>query len=300
MSSCLCYTYAMIKGRLSSGYTIIEIMVVLAVSSALLISGLLLLNGRQQKTAFNQSVHNTQSTIDQVINNSVIGYYAGAGKFKCSASADGPHFTPPTGPTTPEQGTSQNCVFMGRAIQFGDGTNKTKYNIFNIAGLRLKWLSTTQLASTLTEARPTAISSGNTTNDAPGFPDTTESRGFDQSFDVSQVAYTAGGSPTLEHDSNVVAFMTDLPKVSGVGGVNVASGSRTVGLYVVKGTGGSMAKKAAVDVINTGTPANFVEADSVKVCFQGPGPNNYAIITIGGLNNKQLSTNLSFNTTGCP
>src|SRR5882762_7178443 len=97
------------------GFTIVETMIVLAITGALLLMAMLMISGQQGKTEFTQAINDIQAQINDVINNVGTGYYAKTTDFSCSAGASGPVFNA-SGSTG--QGSNTACVFMGRAVQF--------------------------------------------------------------------------------------------------------------------------------------------------------------------------------------
>ena len=134
-----------------SGYTIVETMVFLAVSGALFLSAMLLINGQQRKTEFSTSVRDFDSKLQSVMGNVASGYYNNAGNISCTASATGP--VPAVGGTS--QGQSAGCTFIG---QFIDLTTAPfdKFIITSYAGLRLK-AGTTEEVQNLVDAQPQPI-----------------------------------------------------------------------------------------------------------------------------------------------
>ena len=71
-----------------AGFTIVEVIIVLAVSSVLLVSALSLVGGQQKKAEFTQALSDIQSQIDGVMNNVATGYYANPGNFQCTTTGD--------------------------------------------------------------------------------------------------------------------------------------------------------------------------------------------------------------------
>src|ERR1700761_7227045 len=105
----------------TAGFTIIEVLIVLAISSALLISAAALISGRQAKTEFMTGINNTQQQIQQIINETASGYYPNAGNFTCTGSLVGGVVS--FSNAASQQGTNAGCIFMGKAIQFGLGSS---------------------------------------------------------------------------------------------------------------------------------------------------------------------------------
>ena len=126
-----------LKKGMESGFTIIEVMVVLAVSGAILLAAIYLVGGRQNDTEFTQAINDIQSQIQETINDTINGYYPYSASFQCSTSG---------APGNTGQGTSGSisgaCTFVGKALQFGvlkgDGsgnhTNPEQYETYTIAG----------------------------------------------------------------------------------------------------------------------------------------------------------------------
>ncbi len=139
------------SGLKSRGFTIVEVLIFLAVSSALMVSAFALISGSQNKASFTQSINDVQQQIDSVINNVANGYYsAGETQNKCTLDGNGkPKFDPDV---EVNRGSSALCIFLGRFIAFEDGSDK--YTVYNVAGRR-------QIAGNdvkrMLEAKPTVI-----------------------------------------------------------------------------------------------------------------------------------------------
>ena len=122
----------------SGGYTIIEVMIFLVVSSALLTSVMLMVNGKQERTRFTQTVNTLDQDLRDVFNDVSTGYYPSGPPFNCRSTSAG---SPPvnsvileTGNT--EQGSNavngQGCIFLGKAIELGQPPDKTRYNTYTL------------------------------------------------------------------------------------------------------------------------------------------------------------------------
>lgn len=120
----------------SSGYTIVEVMIVLAVSGLLLITVMASISGEQAKTEFTAAMRDFESRIQDVLNDTATGTFVPAAS-GCTVTP-GASGGPVVGGAAADQGTNQDCVFVGKAIQFrptGAG-NEGKFDIYTIVGRR--------------------------------------------------------------------------------------------------------------------------------------------------------------------
>lgn len=118
------------RGRLPQGFTIIEVLIFLAVSGALAISALFFVSGMQNKTQFNQAANDVLQQISSVINNVDNGYYGGSDNVACSVVTGVPVASVGA---TKERGTNQACIFMGRVLEFKD---QDSFIIHDVVGRR--------------------------------------------------------------------------------------------------------------------------------------------------------------------
>lgn len=274
------------KGQSSSGYTIVELMVVLAVTSALLVSGLLLVSNQQAKTELKTYSDTLKGQIDQVINNVAAGYYKNTTNFQCTASPTQPSLA---AAATNSQGTNSECIFLGKAIQFGVGSDKTKLNVYTLAGLRLANGVGPSESDSIDKAKPVAVAQSSL-NNVPALNDSIESINLNYNFKVKAVKYN---DPPMTN-SSVIGFLTSFAGLDANSNLN--SGSRTSNLYAITGTSLS-SNKSAFDAASLINSANFTPSvpmpgnvTGATVCFS-TGVNKFVILTIGS-NGRQLSTDM--------
>jgi type II secretory pathway pseudopilin PulG len=115
------------RGSTPEGFTIVETLIFLAVSSAILVSALVLVGGSQSKTQFNTAMNDVSEQITKVINNVSNGYYPSQNT-GCEIDGNNLSF-----PGTKELGESVNCVYLGRIIEFN---NKDNFRVYSVAGAR--------------------------------------------------------------------------------------------------------------------------------------------------------------------
>jgi type II secretory pathway pseudopilin PulG len=120
-----------------TGFTIVETMIVLAVTGVMFVTIAANVSGRQHKVEFQQSVNRLKSQIEQTMGEVESGYFPSA-NFSCTVTGLGAdaQFNFDSAGTT-AQGARRPCVFMGKAIQFGNafGTAPQKFAVYPLVGL---------------------------------------------------------------------------------------------------------------------------------------------------------------------
>lgn len=106
----------------NSGFTVVETLIVLAITGVMFVAIVGVVSGRQAKTQFNQAANNITSEIEQIISEVQSGYYPDTGKFNCH------------GTEGIAQGTNKDCASLGKLVQFG--INQDTYKIDTVAGKR--------------------------------------------------------------------------------------------------------------------------------------------------------------------
>lgn len=140
------------------GYTIIEVMIVLAISGALLASSVAIFRGQQAETEFSQSLLDMQSKFQsygtEVSSANLPSGYTCALQQDGSTGANYPALTL-NATQTSDSTSNQDCLFLGRAIQIIPGTD-TIY-VYPVLGTRTIWNGTSdtgQFPATPAQANP--------------------------------------------------------------------------------------------------------------------------------------------------
>jgi prepilin-type N-terminal cleavage/methylation domain-containing protein len=254
-------------GSSSSGFTIVEVLIVLAVTGILFVSAAVMIAGRQNQTQFDQSIRQIQSQIQQTINEVSIGYYPNLNNFKCSAS--GASLSISSGSSG--QGTNTGCVFLGKVMQFGvNNTDPEQFITFTLAGLQQD-ASGNQISS-LANARPLVIASSPSHSDIPNGYVTSNLEGG-----LTSVKMSYNGTPI-----GAVAFVSNLaPSGSG----SVISGSQQIGLVPINGTALGASPSTTADAIDNALAsgaATINPTNGVQLCIASGTTNQSGLITIGG------------------
>lgn len=252
-----------IKGGLAPfGYTIVETMIVLAVSGVMFLMAATFVNGKQAKTAFNTGVNEFASrlrdTIEQVNDGQYSDIYLSCDNTgRASVAASG------------SQGTNNNCVFLGKMWHLTDA-GSDHYEVFSVVGSRLSTPdgdpvtypstgSNAQVAEPLTQAftTPQHLTIGKVT------------------IDGSVNSYEFGFMPLND------AASTD------------SSTLQTTGLYYVSGVGRNTDSHTASLVT---VPANLLQARKADICLTDGSRQADIII---GSNNDQLNVTVAMRSASC-
>ncbi len=144
--------------RIKGGYTIIEVTIVLTVSSLLFATAVTAFIGQNNRTRFTESVNNFSQDLQDILNDVETGYYPVSGNFRCTAPAASGR--PTIGGATDEQGKHSNCTFVGKAIQFAPGGNGSQADIYTVVGRRTIG-TPPRVVATIDESAPTTLTSLN-------------------------------------------------------------------------------------------------------------------------------------------
>jgi type II secretory pathway pseudopilin PulG len=282
----------------SNGYTIIEVMIFLAVSGFMFVIAAAFISGKQATAEFNQSVSNVNTQVEQAIADVGDGTYPSENNFTCTVpGSPGQQMSFPASASS--QGTNKDCVFFGKAIQFGlrgssnAPTDGTQYAVYSIAAAQFSGCTTlynTLPPSDYADACPTVI------RDTSSNVDLTQIDGLQYGMSATAM-YDYNASTDSINDISGIAFTTNFAH-SDVSG-NLVSGSQNINAVAITDS-------PSIDSGHGENEANMVtninndmeHADSTTylrpsayfvVCFKGT-TNQYATLTIGGATGERLTT----------
>jgi prepilin-type N-terminal cleavage/methylation domain-containing protein len=282
----------------SAGFTIVEVMIVLAVSGFMFVAAVLLINGRQGRTEFVTAINSLQQELQQTINETSSGYYPNNGNIKCVGNTAGPVKLTTIVPGNGGQGLNNGCLFLGKAIQFGTGSTAPAPNQLGVLTVVGNQFQTDGSSSVLTLAQslprviypadvsetiaPTIVPNGSLTiNLQNGLSVATTSSACGAGH--GGMCYIVGGAPT---QTGIVAF------VAGDSSGNITSSDSNGGLkpgaepYSLYGVGGTSTSNQALNIATQnignvpGHATGLVAADSVLICIASATNNQSGLITI--------------------
>jgi len=184
------------------GYTIIEVMIVLAITALMFFAAVTVFSSQRGPTDFSQSMQDLNSAIQEYANRVVTSDYPGSGSYSCSASSGRAVLSQPGGSGT-------TCLFLGLAIQALPGQGALQ--IYTVLGNKDIWSGsdTGNPSTTIDNARPEPAMLGGSY--------------------VLNETYTLGASATVvsARNYNLLGMYNGLP------GDNVASDQGTNALVLV-------------------------------------------------------------------
>jgi hypothetical protein len=254
----------------TKGYTLVEVMIFLAVSTALFVSATSLIGGRQRSIKFSEAMRDLESKIQSIVGEVSNGYYPNFAGLKCVLGPSGVSFS--DGGTNAAIGQNQDCILLGKVIQFAPDAKYDKLNVYTVAGYSKSFFDSTSIAipvQSLDESQPRVV-----IND-----------GVTQTFTIP------GGVElkSVISGSGAVGFYTalsggDLSSIDTGADSETAlrlnSGAQTTQSVAIKNIvrGGS-----ASSVINKVETSTDTSADSlIKLCFVSSEGGQFATIALGG------------------
>lgn len=241
----------------SPGYTIVEVLIVLAVSGMMFVIAVNFINGKQAKAAFTQGTNEMASQIQGVIEQVANGQYSdipvtctsGGGNTNATASGASSSET-----DNKKTGINAPCVFLGKMLRFHQGGEPT-YDVVSMAGARVPTTATGTVSPS--QAAPTVINGLDRTQNIP------------QRLTVRSVRVSPGG--------NIYNFGF----AQGLG--SLADGSFTSGAQTISMIY-SLSNMSAPTTPNANLKNGLNYARSATICMTDG--QRYAQILVGGTGNS--------------
>lgn len=262
----LCYTLNMNRGGSVSsvdknaGFTIVETLIVLAVTSALFVSAMVLISGKQARTEFQIGARQLEQQIRSQINQTENGYYTSRENFSCSRSGATVAITSASGR---ERGTSGECVLAGAAFRFAAPDT---WQLVSMAATRID--ASGNINTSLANAKVVV----------PTLTNTPLPAGF--SFKQGAVYRLGSARPASLNSPFVFLVLSDVTAAN--------SDTSSVQPLVLRGFAGAPPYPVLTD--DTLSSSRFgVVASRVELCFTG-GIQKSVLITIGGTSGVAVSS----------
>ena len=264
----------MIRGlsRKVGGFTILETIIVLTISSMIIASAMLLFRTRIPRAQFANSVNDLAIFFRDTYSHVSTGYYPNTG-YSCSA----PSFVPQLSPGGGGVGTNQDCIYLGQAVKFGQssctaGQDCDELKSFTIFGSRKK--NSNDLAISLADAHPQISDTYGIENYKIGYGLNVK-KVRDNINTYNGVSYTSSFGTAVVSDEPVGATQVELRPLS------VSGGS----LGLADGTFSS--------VFDSSSLSNSLPSEGILICLKSGTTDQYATILLGrGGNASSVETEI--------
>lgn len=293
-------------GPMTSGFTIIETMIVLAVTGFILLGAIIAMQGKTNEAEFIQVANNLQSQLQRTVSNVINGYSPlfasneasskSTYNFSCTAISGGP-----TGgtlsfsgsPSTSTQGANQGCTFLGYALQFSNSftSGENLYTQYTIAGVQYcagdvlisgsnKCLNAVSVPITLSEENPTALYPASVDNATQTLPTNLIQHNSIQFGVYAKSMYFN------DNTSNSIGGVAML--------LSPSTSSQQVNLYAIANSDLSMDAPNMANFIDQGLQnSSTTPVDNVEICLASGTTNQSGLITIGGASGQQTTVTLN-------
>lgn len=283
------------------GYTVVEVLIFIAISGAMFLSTFAAISGRRTTTEFNRAARDFELQIRDFANDVSTGYYpnvvnASGEYLRCSIAGNNVSLSYASGDN---QGSNEACTFAGRSIHFNpSGGTDEAYRTYFLVGKRLNSLGGN--TTSISDARPRVANASFTSHP-------------DNFYTVECVFYltTAGtpiaGSPCQtagRQNTDNFTFMTTFSPTDFLANGN-GNGDTQVDLVVSNPSPASFTGRSTADVsteINgyAASTSNYIlnPVGGVYVCLSSKGGNQKALLRIGGQDNNAATT-LNVNPGSC-
>ena len=251
----------------AGGFTIVETMIVLAVTGLIFLSAAALINGREAKVQFSTSTESIQQQFQQIMNEVQSGFYAlSSNQFTCSAGLGGVVI----GSGTRDRGTNSPCVFLGKALQFDtpSASGSEPLRIYTVVGSRADTAGAD--ATTISQAQPTIMPTSLSLQ--------TYTLRYGLSVGWIQIDGGSKDVPGAGQPDGIV-FMSSLGSQSGTG--TLISGAQTVDVYAMKGVDFT-GPPALAAYMNSPSFTSENPSNGIQICFNSGTTNQSGVLTIGG------------------
>lgn len=248
---------------IQAGFTIVETMIVIAITGVLFVAIVGTISARQNKVQFNQSINKIKGEIEAVINEVQSGRYPDSADYSCVVSGAVLDFN---GPAV-EQGTNQQCLALGKVMQFGNGfgSSPEQYAIFTIAG--------DAKAKKFFEAKPQVV------------PYTMNTKPLANGLTVAWICQPGGGCGPI---NGSIAITTYFENTGGT--TKTSEGGQTAIAFYAGGRLGDSKDDSILNINNAFDYQPYEIANNnltptpggVKICFKSGTTNQSALMVIGG------------------
>lgn len=259
------------------GFTIVEVMIFLAVSGALMLAAMTAISGSQNKAEFNVAINDAQQQIETIASNVATGYYASSENVTCVNPVGSVLNISTSGGN---RGSNKDCAFIGRVFDFDMSTSTMR--LYSVAGARMN-----PDGSEVTRM----LDSKSTVIDA-----TPENYRLKNGLRIRTLK--ENGSPV-----QAIGFFSTFGKTSQVSGTDqLVSTSQQYDFIGIQGAG-SVPTLISDNSFRSTYGSKINPPNGIELCFESSGTNQHGVLKIGGLSGstgRSATTSLTVNGGTCP
>jgi type II secretory pathway pseudopilin PulG len=255
--------------RTRGGYTIVEVLVVLAVGVIIFFAAIALFAGKQGKTEFSQAMRDVESQMQSVVNDVGVSLFPNANNYNCTLSGGKPTLST----TTAGTGTNQDCIFLGKAVEIDNTSDTNQLIVFTVLGSRLT--SSGNIVTSITEANFTdANPMPFTINGGASTPDLTET--FSIPFGAQVISARTDKDPGPNTQTFLVGFYNGQQASTDQGSLSLL----TLGYIGLETKNNPLAPGQILNSIQNNNPRAGVSIKKWALCFQSTTSNEMATLNI--------------------
>lgn len=268
----------------TSGFTVMETLIVLGITALLLFSVLALVGGKTSQAQFTSAINGAQTGLQQVIDNASGGSYPNEGHFTCTINSG----TIIIGGSTNQQGSNSGCTFIGSMVAFSGYSQPTvanqQYTVYTVVGQQC---TTPAYNGDFTTCQaPTSASFSDTDPYLLAANTNTQSVQALQngiSLVSTRLTGTNGSSPitySLPATAPRIAFLVNPAEEASAASPSVNLNPAALQLSLYSYTNSSSCNQASGLLLSRG--CSLTSENEIDLCFASATTNQSGLIILGG------------------
>jgi type II secretory pathway pseudopilin PulG len=265
------------RGRNYRGYTIVEVMLFMAISGLMFVLAANFISGKQSKAEFKQGLNDLNSQLQTTINDVSNGFYPSNNSFTCTAGT-GVGSDISIVPIAAQQGSNKGCVFLGKVIQIGAkdvtrGPDDHAYDVYSVGGRQFRGDPTDPTVPVnFAEARPKPITS------------ITEKNKLSNGMQVIKMF-----SDSVSNHNEPIQAIGFYGSFGSYVGSDLQSGAQDITVVKIPGaiySGNDMSTTIPTQTMN---PANLLTDPNITICLDS-GTGQFGTVKLGGNTGQRFNS----------
>lgn len=138
------------------GFTVLEVLIFIAVSALIFVTAMTAISGRQNQVQYSQGTRDFDTKLRDIINDVTTGYFPTNESVGCIVGVDDAVQIVSSFDAT-QLGTNDDCIYIGKVIQFVPDGNADKIRVYVMAGRRYIDNEDLEPVTTVAEAKPKLV-----------------------------------------------------------------------------------------------------------------------------------------------